>query len=289
MRNNQWGKLAFTSVMGLVLSSTFVFLAALPIRYMRLNFGRWVFLATTLLGTGVLLSFEQWQWAMVYACLNLLIGSYRELEERSQGIFTSSLVSIVTTTTLFFGALFALARWQNMAISQLLSQHLEPMMVQLQQLPQFKESVDMNKVIYFLPSGVVITLMLVTFVSLTFFGDYRTRYQNLRKLKAFTLPDFMIWFFILGLGGSFALKEQPLLTTLSVNVFAVTLSAYFFQGLAVFSCLLDRFGIFGLWRVLAYLMVVLLQMFVFICGLGILDYWFDFRSQLQMKNKKIGV
>ena len=94
MKKENWGKLAFTSVMGLILSSTFVFLAALPIRYTRLYFGRWVFLSITLLGSGLLFAFKQWQWAIVYLCLNLLIGSYRELEEKKLSIFISALVSI---------------------------------------------------------------------------------------------------------------------------------------------------------------------------------------------------
>lgn len=288
MKKENWGKLAFTSVMGLFLSSTFVFLAALPIRYTRLHFGRWVFLITTLIGSCALFAFKQWQWAIVYFCLSLLIGSYRELEEKKLSIFMSALISIGTTTGLFFATLFSIARMQKIQVSQLLNNHLEPMLVQLRGLPQMREGVDINSIVAYLPSGMIITLMIVTFISLTFHNDPFTRKKGIESLKKFTLPDWGIWVFIGSLCGAFALNAHGTYSFIFMNIFAVTLAAYFFQGFAVFSCLLDRFKIFGFWRLLAYFLVFF-QMFLFVCGLGILDYWFDFRSQLKVKNKRIGI
>lgn len=286
MRKENWGRLAFTSVMGLFLSSTFVFLAALPIRYTRLYFGRGVFVLTGLLGSSALLLMKQWQWAVVYLGLNVLIGSYREMEEKKFSIFLASLVSIGTTTFLFFASLLGAAKWQGLQLSQMLNQHLEPMMTQLKQLPRFQKGLDIHSVIFYLPAGLVVTFMLVTFISLTFSTDLSQRNKNLKAMKAFALPDWMIWLFIASLAGTFSNLGNEVVSLVSVNVFAITVAAYFFQGFAVFACWLDRFKIYGFWRLLAYF-IVFFQMFIFVSGLGILDYWFDFRTQLKIKSKTV--
>ena len=74
------------------------------------------------------------------------------------------------------------------------------------------------------------------------------------------------------------------LTTLGFNLLSVSLAAYFFQGLAVFSKGLDYLRIFGIWRLLAYFLIFF-QMFIFISGLGILDFWFDFREHFKARSK----
>jgi len=131
--------------------------------------------------------------------------------------------------------------------------------------------------LWYLPSGLIITLMLILFVSLTLGRLPRQTKQN-QSLLYFKLPDWAIWFFIGGLGATFIPTQGSVLALSAMNVLVITLAAYFFQGLAVFTFFLDRFNIQGLWRLLAYFLVFF-QMFVFISGLGILDYWFDFRSQ----------
>ena len=98
-----------------------------------------------------------------------------------------------------------------------------------------------------------------------------------KKLKSFRLPDFFIWIFIGSLAGTFLIKDGSVQNLVSMNFLAVSVAAYFFQGLAVFHYFLNRFQINGFWRVLAYFLAVF-QFFLFLCGLGVLDYWSDFRS-----------
>ena len=278
MEKEKWGKLALTSALGVFLSSSFVFLAALPIRYLRLQFGRWPFFATALCCSVGLLALQQWQWALVYLSLSFLVGSYCELEEQKFSIFLSGGVSIFLTSCLSVFSFGLIARFQGMTLFSYFQSQFAPLTEQLEQLPQFKGQVDMQTLVQYLPSGIMISLMLVLFVSLLIFTDTKssTAQQN---LKAFNLPEILIWPFILSLAGTFLLEKGSMESLISVNVLSVVLAAYFFQGLAVFASFLDYMRVFGFWRLLAYFLIFF-QMFIFISLLGVLDFWFDFRPRM---------
>ena len=273
-RNDYWSRLAITSVLGVGLSYAFVFLAALPIRYLRLTFGRKTFLLSSLASFGLLASLGLWQWAFVYSSICLLIGFYREMEEKRFSIFLASTIAVLATAGTNLFALLGYIKFTGVQARSLLMEKSMPLLEQLQQYPQFKEATATN-VLWYLPSGMVITMMIVLFVSLTVSRTPQTREQHF-ELRMFRLPDWAIWGFIMGLAGTFIQTEWTMVSIISSNILAVTLAAYFFQGLAVFNDFLDRLGLFGFWRMLA-IFLAFFQMFIFISGLGILDYWFDFR------------
>ena len=276
MTRNDWSRLALTSALGIALSSSFVFLAALPIRYLRLTFGRKIFFLSTAASFGVLVGLGLWQWAAIYASVCLLIGCYREMEEKRFSIFLASTLTVMLTSGLNLFALFGYSKYSGLKLKALIADKAQPFVEQLQQIPRFQEASATN-ILWFLPSGIVITMMIVLFVSLTVSRVPMTNQQRL-EMRMFKLPDWLIWAFIGSLGTTFIQGLSEWISLVSMNVLAVTLAAYFFQGLAVFNHFLDRLKIFGFWRLLAYFLVFF-QMFIFISGLGILDYWFDFREQ----------
>ncbi len=272
--------------MGLALSYAFVFLAALPIRYMRLTFGRKTFTTVSVLSAGVLFATGLWQWALVYSSISLLIGLYIELEDRHFSIFQSSSVSVLATLGLIGASLVSYSQLSAVSLQRLLADRVTPLMEQLQQVPRFKEA-SVDSILWFLPSGIIVTMMVVLFVSLTLNRTPTTKKQQF-EMRMFRLPDWFIWVFLAALGGTFIKTSVPAVSMVGLNLLTVVLAAYFFQGLAVFTYFLDRLAIFGFWRLLAYF-IVFFQMFLFISGLGILDYWFDFRPQglTNSNNKKI--
>ncbi len=277
MTHRYWSRLAITSLLGLVLSYAFVFLAALPIRYLRLTFGRKTFLLTTIALLGVVVTFGHLDMAISYGSICLLIGFYRELEEKNVSIFFASLFAVLTTMSANIFALMGYARISGSNIQNFMTEKAQPLLLQIQQIPRFQEA-TLESLIWYLPSMFTITLMIVIFVSLTAVNRLPlSRNQNI-AVRMFRLPDWMVWVFIASLGGTFVQTTLAWLPLVSMNVLAVTLAGYFFQGLAVFTHFLDRLRIFGFWRMLAYFLVFF-QMFIFISGLGILDYWFDFRVQ----------
>src|SRR5690606_27622516 len=136
-------------------------------------------------------------------------------------IFISSLISISVTTALFLASLVGAPHWQGLKITQLLNQYLGPMIAQLNQMPRFQQGLDINSVIFYLPAGLIITFMLVTFISLSFSADLEQRNKNLMAMKSFSLPDWMIWLFIASLAGAFSHLGNEILSLISINVFAV--------------------------------------------------------------------
>ena len=242
----------------------------------KVLFGRKTFLLSSAASFGVLAGLGLWQWAAIYASICLLIGCYREMEEKRFSIFLASSLTVMLTSGLNLFALFGYSKFTGMNIKALIAQKAQPFIDQLQQIPRFQEASASN-ILWYMPSGIVITMMIVLFVSLTVTRVPATTQQKL-EMRMFSLPDWLIWVFIGSLGATFIQSGSEIVSIFSMNVLAVTLAAYFFQGLAVFNHFLDRLKIFGFWRLLAYFLVFF-QMFIFISGLGILDYWFDFRVQ----------
>lgn len=265
-----------TSVLGVFLSYAFVFLAALPIRYLRLTFGRKIFLLSTTACASGLLVMGLWQWAIVYLSISSLIGFYRELEESRASVFASALTAISLTTLLSGMALFTYTTLSGTGVKSLLLEKATPILEQMQKVPRFQDA-SLQNFLWYLPSGLIITLMLILFVSLTL-GRLPRQAKQKQNLVYFRLPDWAIWLFIGSLGATFIPTQGSVLALSAMNVLVITLAAYFFQGFAVCTFFLDRFNIRGLWRLLAYFLIFF-QMFIFISGLGILDFWFDFRSQ----------
>ncbi len=276
MTHRYWSRLAVTSVLGVALSYAFLFLAALPIRYLRLTFGRKTFLMTTTVSLAALMGLGFWTMAVQYGSICLLIGFYRELEEKSVSIFLSAAVAVLATMGAYVFAIFGYAQWTNTKLSKFLAEEAKPLLIQIQQVPQFKEA-TLDSVLWYLPSMFVITMMFILFVSLTVTRVPMSRNQRY-AMRMFRLPDWSVWVFIASLGAAFVQVGVDWLPLVAKNILVVTLAAYFFQGIAVFTFFLDRLRIFGLWRFLAYFLAFF-QLFIFISGLGLLDYWFDFREQ----------
>ncbi len=275
MTHRYWSRLAVTSVLGVALSYAFLFLAALPIRYLRLTFGRKTFLLTTTVSLAALLGLGFWTMAVQYGSICLLIGFYRELEEKSVSIFLSAAVAVLATMGAYVFAIFGYAQLTNTNLPKFLAEEAKPLLIQIQQVPQFKEA-TLDSVLWYLPSMFVITMMFILFVSLTVTRVPMSRHQRY-AMRMFRLPDWTVWVFIGSLGAAFVQIGVDWLPLVAKNILVVTLAAYFFQGIAVFTYFLDRLRIFGLWRFLAYFLAFF-QLFIFISGLGLLDYWFDFRE-----------
>ena len=284
-KKEDWSKLALTSALGLLLSNTFVFLAVLPIRHLRLIFGRWLFVLSSglcLLGLSLC---GLWAWAFIHLSLCLLIGFYRELEENQVSIFPSAVLAISTTTMASLMTFFTYLKITNQAVENVLIKNLNPFIEGMQQISRFQQT-NINALLWYLPSILITILMILLFLSLSLCSQ---KLSHRNQLKDFRLPDALIWVFIASLAMTFISVGHGQVTIAATNVLIITGAAYFFQGIAVLTHFLDRFSILGFWRLLAYF-IAFFQIFPFISGLGILDYWFDFRRKqtnpLKQKSSK---
>lgn len=169
-----------------------------------------------------------------------------------------------------------------MTIVALLSQELQP---GIEAMKSVSPTLSLEKVIFYMPAGVIVMLMLVLFVALTFDSSLHKKRHRL-EWRVFSLPSPLIWILIASLAGSFFAKGS--LSVLFANILAVSMAAYFFQGVAVMQFMLRHFAVASFWRVLLYV-VFFTQLFPLICFLGVSDYWVDYRQRLtKLKTTLIG-
>jgi hypothetical protein len=96
--------------------------------------------------------------------------------------------------------------------------------------------------------------------------------------KHWRTPEFFLWPTIVFAGAMIFLDGW--IQDIGLNGFKVMMSLYAVQGLAILTYFFDAWGIRGLFRAAAF-MVVLLFMLPLVLSLGFFDLWFDFRSKLR--------
>jgi uncharacterized protein YybS (DUF2232 family) len=90
-------------------------------------------------------------------------------------------------------------------------------------------------------------------------------------------PEGLVWGFI-GSGFVLLLPAPPWLWTAALNVFAIAVAFYFFQGLAVVAYYFHHKHVPFFLRGLGYALIVLEQLFtLLVVGIGLFDLWVDFR------------
>lgn len=268
-------KFALASVLSVVLSVLFLFPAAVPLRYLRLFFGRTAFWVSSCLGTAILVYFNQLQWALSYSSLCVLIGGYRELEELQVPVFTASVVTILGTAGANLVALYTYSVLAGQNLKTLFFSKLVPLLEKLQDVEGFK-GLEPGQAIWFLPTLMVIMLMLVLCVSLSLNDTPETQIKN--SLSQFRVADWMIWPFLLGLSITVLDFGSERIGLIGTNILFISMAIYFFQGLGVINHYLIRMRAGSFWRMLVYILAFV-QLFAFVSVLGILDFWMDFRAK----------
>ena len=130
----------------------------------------------------------------------------------------------------------------------------------------------------FIMVGTLITaavnFFLVRFIWVKLYGKTLFRQEKFSEL---VLPDFLIWALILSSASLFFIGSS--IGALGINLFALVMLVYFFQGLAVTVHILKRKKAhFVLWG-LVFLMIVIQPILMgFVIGLGVFDIWVDFRK-----------
>lgn len=284
MTQKQWSRLAITSVLG-VITSLFGVLSALFIRNVRLVFGRKIFLISTVTCASLLAGFGLWELSLQYSCICLLIGLYREMEELKLSIFMASCVAVMMTAGGGLFAFISYAQVMGYQLQTLTKEGLSPLLTMIQQIPQF-QAATMSQLLWHMPALIVVGLTSIIFVSISISLSPLSQ-SDRSKLQMFKLPDWMIWTFIGSLAGSFLIPSPEWFGLVMRNFLIVSVASFFYQGLAVMTYFLNRYKIYGLWRWILY-PIVFLQAFasLSVIILGLLDYWFEFRTQNLIETNK---
>jgi uncharacterized protein YybS (DUF2232 family) len=119
-----------------------------------------------------------------------------------------------------------------------------------------------------------VNFFLVRFIWVKLYGQTLFRQEKFSEL---VLPDFLIWALILSSASLFFIGTS--IGSLGINLFALVMLVYFFQGLAVTVHILERKKAhFVIWA-LVFLMIVIQPILMgFVIGLGVFDIWVDFRK-----------
>lgn len=119
-----------------------------------------------------------------------------------------------------------------------------------------------------------VNYFLVRIVWTKFYGDTLFRKEKLSEL---VLPDFLIWGLILSAGSLFFI-ETPV-GMVGMNLFAMAMLVYLFQGLAILVHILESKGVPKfLWGLVFFIIIIQPILMGLLIGLGIFDIWVDFRK-----------
>lgn len=205
-------------------------------------------------------------------------------------VFLSALGSMVLAT--FF--LFILFGGETSLIEffqQQIMKHFDVSMEALKSMGENKADLDSMKEVFeetaltfasaypaFIMVGTLVTaavnFFLVRFVWTQAYGPTLFRQEKFSEL---VLPDFLIWALILSSASLFFIGSP--IGSLGINLFALVMLVYFFQGLAVTVHILQsKKAHFVLWG-LVFLMIVIQPILMgVVIGLGVFDIWVDFRK-----------
>ncbi len=225
------------------------------------------------------------------ACLALF---YYESKRLGSGELRAGLIAILATSGL---SSLLLGIWVQFSSLDLYSYAVELMEKNLQEFQKIQPKVQIaaEDVVSLLPSLFVIFLLLLLWLAILIeryavarswlesFGiSSRTKLGP--PLRDFRLPDATIWGLLVSFAFAFLQLDQVILMRTAENFLNIFLFLYFFQGLAVVSSILNYFKVSSIWRSFWYF-ILIIQMFLFVIMLGLVDFWVDFRKKLEEKRK----
>jgi hypothetical protein len=99
-----------------------------------------------------------------------------------------------------------------------------------------------------------------------------------RVLNRWKNADWLVWPTL----GSWAvvLFTKGAASDIALNLFKILMAAYGLQGLAVLGSLFEAWRIRGIFRMILYVLVILVMM-PLLLSIGFFDQWFDFRAKFR--------
>lgn len=252
------------------------------------GFGRRAYWAGLLAVSALMIASGGFSAGIMILSLAVLIGVYCEVEDHGSSTFSAGLVSILAS--LGVGGI-AVGGWLYQSHTGLMKElraAVDPMTAQVAQLnPSLHVTTD--SIVQGLPSGTLVMLMLTLSLAaicepslVNLFKLRRANYLIRAKLTQFQAPDFVVWILIGSAFVAFFKHGQAAVAYGATQALYVLATIYFFQGLAVVVQAFRAFRVSPFWQILWYTMIVL-QLFLFVSVLGLVDYWLDFRLRLARK------
>ncbi len=255
-------------------------------RVLRENYGARVFWFSALVTLLTLNLIGAQAVALIVGSVWIIVGVFFELEIRGYTWWSAGWISTILAA--FFSMLegaFLLSRAEITNSEQLLKTAHRVMEQVNTMYPRLK--MDSEVIIYQIPSGFLAIIIFALGLSVIggpavarwFNLDHARRAGQIRWSE-FRVPDFMIWF---GLVGLFLMLVDFKIETLSIlgsSLINVLTAIYFFQGLAIFEVFLIAIRAGPVVRLVSYFFIVG-NLFFILSLVGFIDFWIDFRRRLR--------
>ncbi|MCB9027368.1 MAG: DUF2232 domain-containing protein [Bdellovibrionaceae bacterium] len=266
-------------------------LGAIPLNGLYRSMGRLYYWLFWLAVAGALFSLGFPAMAIGMSTLTLLVGIFNEVRRHGYTNLTAGFISVSFSSTLSFVGAFFWAKWNQIKWYPFFEKYISENV--LKYLPQTEGgsfNFDVKQIIVQIPSAVVIVFILSLFLTIIFEKKLLTWLKSpvlyKETLQAFRLPDSSIWIFISSLLMAFIKSDALWVNAVGLNLLNIISLMYFFQGLAVISFYLRMTKATPFWSSLIYILAIL-QLFIAVVFLGVMDYWFDFRRKMIKKAAEI--
>lgn len=278
----------FFTVWAVFMTALTYILGAPPLKVVRRRLGRggyWAF--TTLISAG-LFALDARMLAVAFFSLVILMGVFDEFEEMGFSFAASAFFTLLINSLVSGGAFALWMFYTGPKWSQTVLTSVQAVL---------KPVVDLNpriQINYFdlmvqLPSVALIAWMGSIYVAVLLESriappEAGVTFPSMRpQLAALRLPDACVWVFIASLLGAFGNFHVPLFEALAVNALNVCVTLFFFQGIAVVAKFFESMRMNAFWQTL-FMVLIVVQLFLVVSVLGLLDYWLGFRTRLAKRS-----
>ncbi len=276
------------TVWSVVMTALLAFFGGSVLRGLKTFAGSKIYWMLGALSTTLLIVSGQSSLSIAFACMFLIVGTYSELEdmELSEGWSAFWAISIGVLVGAA-GVAFWIASHGNGWYQTLLG-FMETPMSQLTKF-QPETTITAEDLLFQTPAVLVILMMLALYMAVLFESQVLKLVQaqpvKRRSLKSFKVADFFLWVFLVSVLGAFLQHGYEPLAIISANVLYITMALYFFQGLAVISSGFAKIRLGLFWQILAYFILVT-QLLIVVCMVGIADFWLEFRNRWKKSAQK---
>ncbi|MGZ3722070.1 MAG: DUF2232 domain-containing protein [Bdellovibrionales bacterium] len=276
----------FFSVWAVFMTALTYILGAPSLKVLRRRLGRAKYWALCTLISMGLVGIHAKLLAVAFFSLVVLMGVFDEFEEMEFTFQVSAFFTLLINSLIAGGAfaIWVFATGPNW--SQTVLTGIENTLKPLGDLNS-RLQVNSFDLMVQLPSIAIIMWMIAIYVAVLLearlsTGDLatETKVPSLRpQLATFRLPDALVWIFIASILGTFGGFSSHALEAIAVNAMNVCVVLFFFQGIAVVTRFFETLRLGPFWQFL-FMVVIVVQLFLFVSLLGLLDYWLDFRSRM---------
>lgn len=279
-------RFTFFSLWAVMMTALTYVVGAVGLKVIRREWGRLPYWSSGLALSGLLYAGNLRPLGLAFLSLVLLIGIFSEIEEMGLSVMVSGFFTLLINSMLGAGSFALWVYYTGPKWSQQLQDILQTMLKPLVDINP-KLQISYYDLMLQLPSVVLILWMVAIYLAVWLENRLAPNDSLTTKdqLSRVSMPDPVVWMFIIALLGAFGGHGLGALEAMSVNILNVCFMLFFFQGIAVVAKFFEsvRMGLF--WQFM-FTVLIIVHLFLLVSLLGLIDYWVDFRSRIEKRGNQ---